>query len=163
MENRLKLIRKIRKVTQQQVATHMNISQNTYSYWENGKVNISNDDMQKLATFFRVSADFLSGRQYTLRSQPHSWREDLYADYMSAPAEHKIFMEYLYGNISYFDSEDTSESIDNFGPLTDQEQQLLHMFRSTTEEGRMRIVSAVVNICDQMEEKRIAPSIEKNA
>lgn len=163
MINRLKLMRKIRGLTQKQIAEHMNISQNTYSYWENGKVNISNGDMQKLAALFKISADFLSGRQYNLRSYPHTWREDLYVDYVHASAEEKIYMEYLHGNIAYIDSDESTDAVEAFTPVSEQEKMLLSMFRHTTEDGRMRMIQSVLNIYDQMEEKKNPQAIGKNA
>lgn len=37
--------------------------------------------------------------------------------------------------------------------LTEQEKLLLEMFRGTTEQGRMRIIQAVMNVCDDIEKK----------
>lgn len=37
--------------------------------------------------------------------------------------------------------------------LTEQEKMLVDMFRGTTEQGRMRIIQAVMNVCDEIEKK----------
>lgn len=37
--------------------------------------------------------------------------------------------------------------------LTEQEKMLVEMFRGTTEQGRMRIIQAVMNVCDDIEKK----------
>ncbi len=37
--------------------------------------------------------------------------------------------------------------------LSPQEQTLIEMFRGTTETGRMKIIQAVMNICDEIEKK----------
>lgn len=58
----LKTIRKTRGLTQAEVAKHIGISQNNYSYWENGKVKIDNDSLKKLADYFNVTVDYLLGR-----------------------------------------------------------------------------------------------------
>ena len=60
--NRLKEIRKIKGLTQKQVAEHIGITQNAYSYWETGRNKIDNESLKKLADFFGVSVDYLLGR-----------------------------------------------------------------------------------------------------
>lgn len=46
---------------------------------------------------------------------------------------------------------------DNNSPvISEQEKTLLAMFRGTSEEGRFRIIQAVMNIRDEVEKKRIA-------
>lgn len=58
----LKTLRKKRYLTQQDMAKYLGISQNNYSYWENGKVKIDNISLEKLARFFNVSIDYLLER-----------------------------------------------------------------------------------------------------
>ena len=60
--NNLKILRKAKGLTQKEVADFIGISQNNYSYWENGKVKIDNGSLQKLADFFDVTVDYLLGR-----------------------------------------------------------------------------------------------------
>lgn len=60
--NKLKELRKQKDVNQSEVAKFIGISQNTYSYWENGKVKIDNESLQKLADYFGVTIDYLLGR-----------------------------------------------------------------------------------------------------
>lgn len=59
----LKTARKRKGLTQQQVADFIGISQNNYSYWENGKVKIDNISLQRLSELFGVSVDYLLGRE----------------------------------------------------------------------------------------------------
>ena len=59
----LKTARKRKGLTQQQVADFIGISQNNYSYWENGKVKIVNISLQRLSELFGVSVDYLLGRE----------------------------------------------------------------------------------------------------
>lgn len=66
--NNLKNLRKAKGLTQKEVAEFIGISQNNYSYWENEKVKIDNDSLQKLADFFGVTTDYLLGREE--RSSP---------------------------------------------------------------------------------------------
>ena len=60
--NKLRELRKHKGVTQQEIANLIGISQNNYSYWENGKVKIDNESLTKLAEYFGVSVDYLLGR-----------------------------------------------------------------------------------------------------
>ena len=60
--NNLKALRKAKGLTQVELARFLGISQNNYSYWENGKVKIDNDSLKKLADFYGVSIDYLLGR-----------------------------------------------------------------------------------------------------
>lgn len=62
---RLKEIRKSKRLTQQEVANYIGISQNNYSYWENEKVKIDNESIKRLADYFGVSVDYLLGRSVT--------------------------------------------------------------------------------------------------
>lgn len=166
--NRLRIYRVAKNLSQKEMADLIEISESDYMLLECGQANIDYEKIQNIADKIAINVNFLLGRPYKVTCPPHLWRVDNYEDYKNSTPELRTYLEYLHGKIVYIDSEDSESTIfnnhdekNNF--LTNQEQQLLHMFRSTTEEGRMRIVSAVVNICDQMEEKRIAPSIEKNA
>ena len=67
---RLKEARKAAGLTQQQVAKLIGISQNNYSYWENGKVKIDNVSLQRLSEIFGVSVDYLLGREETKTTAP---------------------------------------------------------------------------------------------
>lgn len=72
--NRLKTLRKQKDVNQSEVARFIGISQNTYSYWENGKVKIDNESLQKLADYFGTTIDYLLGRdekESTATAQEH--------------------------------------------------------------------------------------------
>lgn len=60
--NRLKELRKSKGITQTEISRMLGISQNNYSYWENGKVKIDNESLQKLADFFGITVDYLLGR-----------------------------------------------------------------------------------------------------
>jgi repressor LexA len=59
---RLKELRKQKGYTQAKVAKIMGISQNNYSYWENGKVKIDGESIKKLADLFGTSVDYILGR-----------------------------------------------------------------------------------------------------
>ncbi len=62
MMNRIKEIRAKKGLTQLELASYLGIAQNTLSYWENGKFDIDNASLCKIADYFQVSADYLLGR-----------------------------------------------------------------------------------------------------
>ena len=61
--NNLKELRKGKRLTQQEMASYLGITQNAYSYWENDKVKIDNKSLEKLSAFFGVSVDYILGRE----------------------------------------------------------------------------------------------------
>lgn len=65
--NNLKKARREANLTQAEVGEMVGVSQNTYSYWENGKVRIDQASLLKLAKIFNVTTDYLLGRD----SQPY--------------------------------------------------------------------------------------------
>ncbi len=65
MVNRLKYLRKTHKKTQQEMANYLGLSQQAYSTYENETRTPPTDMTVKLATFFKVSIDYLLGRTDT--------------------------------------------------------------------------------------------------
>ena len=59
---RLKDLREDNDLTQTQIAKLLNVKQNTYSQYENGKRDIPIDLLWKLADFYETSVDYLIGR-----------------------------------------------------------------------------------------------------
>ena len=59
---RLREARKKARLSQQQVADYIGISQNTYSYWENEKYNVDSESLRKLSELFNTSVDYLLGK-----------------------------------------------------------------------------------------------------
>ena len=59
---RLTQLREERGLTKKEVAEQLNIDQTTYGKYELSKRQPDYDTLQKLATFFDVSTDFLLGR-----------------------------------------------------------------------------------------------------
>ena len=63
--NNLKAARKAKGLTQTEVANAIGLTQNGYSYWENGKTKIDREQIIKLAALFEVSVDYLRGNTET--------------------------------------------------------------------------------------------------
>ena len=59
--NRLKELRKAKKLTQKELAEEIGISKRTLAYWENGESQIKPEKAEKLANFFGVSIVHLLG------------------------------------------------------------------------------------------------------
>ena len=58
----IRSIREDNDVTQQQMADMLNISQNTYSQYETGKIEWTASTLIKIADYFDVSVDYLLDR-----------------------------------------------------------------------------------------------------
>ena len=56
---RIRNIREDRDIRQRQVAEYLNVSQNTYSQYENGQRQLPIDVLIKLAKFYKVSTDYI--------------------------------------------------------------------------------------------------------
>ena len=59
---RLKDLREDNDVKQKELAEYLNIKQNTYSQYENGKREIPLDTLWKLADYYNTSVDYIIGR-----------------------------------------------------------------------------------------------------
>ena len=60
--NRLKEIRKTRKITQQVLADYLGVGHDTVSKWEIGINSIPEKKLRSLADYFEVTTDYLLGR-----------------------------------------------------------------------------------------------------
>ncbi len=60
--SRIKELRKIKKLTQKQLAKKINVDCSTVTKWETGKANPDFEKQLFLADFFNVSVDYLLGR-----------------------------------------------------------------------------------------------------
>ena len=58
---RIREIREDNALTQQKVADLLNIGQRTYADYESGKTRIPIDNIMKLAKFYNVSMDYITG------------------------------------------------------------------------------------------------------
>ena len=62
---RLRDLREDNDITQRQIASVLNIRQNTYSQYENGKRQMPIELLWKLADYYNTSIDYLVGRTNT--------------------------------------------------------------------------------------------------
>lgn len=59
MYKRIRDLRESKNYTQQQLADYLNVSQTTYSRYENGVLDIPSNILKKLASFYQVTIDFI--------------------------------------------------------------------------------------------------------
>lgn len=59
---RIKELRKLKKITQKQLAALLEVDESTAQYYEYGKIIPRLDKLIKLSDFFDVSLDYLVGR-----------------------------------------------------------------------------------------------------
>lgn len=92
------------------------------------------------------------------KSKPKYDKLKIIADYLG------VSVEYLQGietkEQEILDILDSQEDYPEEPKYTEQEKALLAMFRSTSEEGRLRIIQAVMNICDEIEKKPTTSTTE---
>ena len=136
--NRLKIMRKVFKKNQSEIAKIANITQNAYSYWENGKVNIDSESLKKLASYYNVSLDFLSGRDFKMTHTIEDWTKDQQAEYYTSSEYKKTYLEYLWGAPVFIDDSDEGNTAPLFSTpektaikmfLTEHEAELLSAYR----------------------------------
>ncbi|MBQ7598285.1 MAG: helix-turn-helix transcriptional regulator [Clostridia bacterium] len=58
----LRAIREDRDLRQREIAQVLNVSQNTYSQYENGVIALTDQILLRLADFYNVSVDYLMDR-----------------------------------------------------------------------------------------------------
>lgn len=66
---RLKELRKKSNLTQKDMADYFGTSQPSYQAWESGKRNPNSESLDKIASFFNVSTDYLLGKSETKRPE----------------------------------------------------------------------------------------------
>lgn len=70
IKTRLRELREDREIKQITLAEYLNVTQPTYSDYENGKINIPIETYSKLADFYGTSVDYLIGRTSEKKPYP---------------------------------------------------------------------------------------------
>lgn len=68
--NKIRELRKEKKLTMKQLGAIFSLSESTISLYENGKHYPDMETMQKFADFFNVSVDYLLGREEAQQKTP---------------------------------------------------------------------------------------------
>lgn len=90
MENKIKELRTGHSVTQAALAKYLGVAQNTLSYWEQGKYDVDNESLKKIAEYFKCSVDCVLGLEDVKRNKVEV---DFFADFLSEK-EKKIIIAY---------------------------------------------------------------------
>ena len=62
--NRIRDLRKQKKMTQKELAKYLQIADSTLSYWEMGRYEPDNEALMKLSRFFQVPIDYILGGDF---------------------------------------------------------------------------------------------------
>ena len=84
--NRLKELRKEKKLSQKEIADLLEVSEKTISRWENGENAIKSDKAQQLADYFKVGVGYLLGDDERRTTYLSSTIEK-YSDNMESPVD----------------------------------------------------------------------------
>ena len=71
--NRLKELRREKKLSQKEIADFLGVNEKTISRWEKSESTIKSDKAHKLADFFGVSVGYLLGYSNKLESDYSDW------------------------------------------------------------------------------------------
>ena len=91
--SRIKLLRKNRKVTQQELAQHLKISPTALVNYENGNRKIPLDIAVKIAAFFKVSIDSIIMIHHTSKEVNEQWTKE-FKEYVFRPHEISELVNY---------------------------------------------------------------------
>ena len=152
--NRIKCLRARKRLSQAEFAKLFQVDQTAVSNWENGKNSIDIDIANQIADYFSVPLDFIYGKEFKVTRPRNLWRTDENEDCDRAKPDARDYFLFIYG-CGVFVNDDSKRAALAV-ELTEQENALLTAFRGTTEEGRMKIIQAVLNICDDIEKQAIA-------
>ena len=97
-------------------------------------------------------ADFINVAESTMSLYENGKREPDFKTLLAIAERLEVSVDELFGKSNVSSLSVSEEPIPT---QTEQESTLLKAFRETTEEGRMRIIQAVLNICDEIERKEI--------
>ncbi len=82
LKNNIKKLRISNGVTQKSLANYLNVEQDTLANWEQGKFDVDNTSLQKIADYFHCSVDYVLGREETSepatsKTESHNTSEEL--------------------------------------------------------------------------------------
>ena len=96
--NRIRILRKSRKLSQKSFAELFLINQTAVSNWEKGKNNIDLSLADKIANHFTVPVEYVYGKPYTITHPRSQWTREEKEAYQSAKnAEEKELLEFRFG------------------------------------------------------------------
>ena len=96
--NRIKILRKSKRLSQTDFAALFSVDQTAVSNWENGKNSIDMSICDKIADYFMVPIEFVYGKKYTLTRPISEWSDDELSKYKcTRSSEEREFCEFIFG------------------------------------------------------------------
>lgn len=92
LAKRLKELRKLKRKTQQDVADYLGITRPAYTAYEQGNRNPDYDLLDKLASYFNVSTDYLLGRED--KKNPSWGDQEEFEAWVNDPSVDKFYREF---------------------------------------------------------------------
>jgi transcriptional regulator with XRE-family HTH domain len=138
--NRIKCLRRSRKLTQAALAAELHVDQTAVSNWEKGKNNIDIQTMKTIADMFSVPIDFVCGRPFNVKRPMSQWHPSMIEDYENA-GDAKDYLLFKFG-LGYF--EDHSDTENEKPTVVDdglsEGQKALIEFAKTVPEDKVELV-----------------------
>lgn len=122
-----------------------------------GKKLVPSEVANQISLDAKVPLEFIYGYKFKPITPVEQWSSDFRDEYNKAPELQREYILIRHGGYK-FEYEKNSDDPQREAlavELTEQENALLAAFRGTTEEGRMKIIQAVLNICDEIERRQI--------
>lgn len=112
--NRLKELRKEKKLTQKEMAEELEVPYRSYQRWENGEVQIKPDKAEKLAKYFSVTVPYLLGYDVVLKSIENKTDGDellSVGDELLSILNQMKWQQHELIDLSFIDSKDEAEQL----------------------------------------------------
>lgn len=97
-QNRIKCLRKLDHLSQEQFAKKYNVAQTAVSNWEKQRNNIDIGTASKIAEDYTVPVEFIYGFPFEVRRPMDQWFDDEREDMLNAPSECRDFFMFRFGN-----------------------------------------------------------------
>ena len=130
MKNRIKNIRKFKKMSQAELAQILNVDQTAISNWENEKNNIDIEIAKIISEKFKFPLEYIYGYPYTLARPREEWDSDEIEDIDEADFYAADVLRFRYGQ-GKFNSE--------FKPIKGEEYRRAAQYTPLPPEGMTRV------------------------
>ena len=118
--NRIKELRKARKISQCKLAEMLNVHQTAISQWETGRTNPDIATAKKIADIFGTTTDYIFGREYDGNSKNFTMPKDLLKKCIT-PIEHYFDPEAISKLFEIIEKDETLQSYNENLELSFQE------------------------------------------
>ncbi len=96
-QNRIKILRKSKKLSQKEFGALFSVDQTAVSNWEMGKNNIDLSLADRIADYFNLPVEYIYGKPYTLTRPKELWLDEERAAYDKENDAGKALLDFIYG------------------------------------------------------------------